>query len=118
MKKSTVKNRGIQTEPEKLTEPEMNAALQLIQLSGDSDSSRDIYHNAGDSSRVVNKEHGEEESVGDTAEVSSSTAVNVEATFDEDSQPKKRKFRSVAALYQVTKPLILNNKHRKFKSRN
>ncbi|CAN4108048.1 unnamed protein product [Withania somnifera] len=114
-----VKNRGIQTEPEKLTEPEMNAALQLIQLSGDSDSSRDVYHQAGDSSRVVNKEHGEEESVGDTAEVSSSTAVNREATFDEDSQPKRRKFRSVAALYQVTKPLILNNKHRKyFKSRN
>ncbi|KAK4739695.1 hypothetical protein R3W88_003392 [Solanum pinnatisectum] len=115
MKKSTVKNRGIQTEPEKLTEPEMNAALQLIQLSGDSDSSREIYNNAGESSRVVivEREHGEEESVGDTAEVSSSTAVNME---DEASPPKKRKFRSVAALYQVTKPLILKNKHRKFKS--
>ncbi|TMW80840.1 hypothetical protein EJD97_014535 [Solanum chilense] len=118
MKKSTVKNRGIQTEPEKLTEPEMNAALQLIQLSGDSDSSREIYHNAGDSSRVVivEREHGEEESVGDTADVSSSTAVNMEEIFDEASPPKKRKFRSVAALYQVTKPLILKNKHRKFKS--
>ncbi|KAL3382446.1 hypothetical protein AABB24_002133 [Solanum stoloniferum] len=110
MKKSTVKNRGIQTEPEKLTEPEMNAALQLIQLSGDSDSSREIYHSAGESSRIVIVE---EESVGDTAEVSSSTAVNME---DEASPPKKRKFRSVAALYQVTKPLILKNKHRKFKS--
>ncbi|MCD7449811.1 hypothetical protein HAX54_001548 [Datura stramonium] len=107
---STVKNRGIQTEPEKLTEPEMNAALQLIQLSGDSDSSRDInYHTGGDSSRVVivEREHGEEESVGDTAEVSSSTAVNMEETFDGASRPKKRKFRSVAALYQVTKPFIL-----------
>ncbi|KAK6805381.1 hypothetical protein RDI58_003166 [Solanum bulbocastanum] len=115
MKKSTVKNIGIQAEPEKLTEPEMNAALQLIQLSGDSDSSREIYHNAGESSRVVivEREHGEEESVGDTAEVSSSTAANME---DEASPSKKRKFRSVAALYQVTKPLILKNKHRKFKS--
>ncbi|OIT22993.1 hypothetical protein A4A49_35689 [Nicotiana attenuata] len=117
---STMKNRGIQTEPEKLTEPEMNAALQLIQLSGDSDSSaRDIGHTAGDNSRVVivEKEHGEEESVGDTAEVSS-TAVNMEETFDEAFPPKKRKLRSISALYQVTKPLILKNKHRKFKSRN
>nr|XP_016466046.1 PREDICTED: uncharacterized protein LOC107788831 [Nicotiana tabacum] len=117
---STVKNRGIQTEPEKLTEPEMNAALQLIQLSGDSDSSaRDIDHTAGDSWRVViaEKEHVEEESVGDTAEVSS-TVVNMEETFDEADKgfpPKKRKFRSISALYQVTKPLILKNKHRKFK---
>ncbi|KAF3651927.1 hypothetical protein FXO38_16384 [Capsicum annuum] len=121
-KSSAVKNRGIQTEPEKLTEPEMNAALQLIQLSGDSDSSRDICHNAGDSSRVLiigeRDFHGEEESVGDTAEVSSSTAVNMEETFEEASPKKKRKFRSVAALYQVTKPLMLKNKHRKFKSRN
>ncbi|MCD7449810.1 hypothetical protein HAX54_001547 [Datura stramonium] len=119
---STVKHRGIQTEPEKLTEPEMNAALQLIQLSGDSDSSRDIiYHTGGDSSRVVivEREHGEEESVGDTAEVSSSAAaVNMEETFEEASPSKKRKFRSVAALYQVTKPFNLKNKHRKFKSRN
>ncbi|KAJ8572566.1 hypothetical protein K7X08_009077 [Anisodus acutangulus] len=119
---STVKNRGIQTEPLKLTEPEMNAALQLIQLSGDSDSSRDINHTAGDSTSravIVQTEHGgEEESVGDTAEVSSSTAVNMEDTFDEVSPgPKKRKFRPVAALYQVTKPLILHNKHHKFKSR-
>nr|XP_009786537.1 PREDICTED: uncharacterized protein LOC104234639 [Nicotiana sylvestris] len=100
---STVKNRGIQTEPEKLTEPEMNAALQLIQLSGDSDSSaRDIDHTAGDSWRVViaEKEHGEEESVGNTAEVSS-TAVNMEETFDEAFPSTKRKFRSISALYQV-----------------
>ncbi|KAK4339967.1 hypothetical protein RND71_041429 [Anisodus tanguticus] len=110
---------GIQTEPLKLTEPEMNAALQLIQFSGDSGSSRDnIYHTAGDStSRVVIVER-EEESVGDTAEVSSSTGVNMEETFDEASPPKKRKFRSITTLYQVTKPMILNNKHRKFKSRN
>ncbi|CAH9058489.1 unnamed protein product [Cuscuta europaea] len=81
---------GEETES-RLTEPEMDAALQLIQLSGDSDSGR-YCNNAGD-----------EESV--TADAVSDNIDLDEAALEAFPRPRKRKFRSVVDLYQVTQPV-------------
>ncbi|VFQ88851.1 unnamed protein product [Cuscuta campestris] len=66
-----------------VTEPEMDAALQLIQLSGDSDSGRYC---------------GDEESVTD--------ATSDEAALDA-RPPRKRKFRSLVDLYAATDPVLM-----------
>lgn len=85
----------------RLTEPEMDAALQLIQLSGDSDSVKYCNNAAGD-----------EESVTDAM---SSASMNEENNLEEAAleacPPRKRKFRSIVDLYQVTKPVFMTTKH-------
>lgn len=87
----------------RLTEPEVYAALQLIQLSGDS------------SSKVGNgsfEEKGEEESVGNSTgdqEISSAmknTMIDDENLDDEACPPRNRKFRSILDIYMQTRPLI------------
>lgn len=118
-------------EESRLTEPEMDAALQLIQLSGDSDSGVRCNNN-GDVAKRGRRDDGREESVGDTAEICSSSAsasasaVNiisvVVATTTEDENldeaeqgwlSRKRKFRSVVELYRVTSPTIKAGKRSK-----
>nr|GMC78554.1 60S ribosomal protein L3 [Ipomoea batatas] len=98
---SARKERSCEEMESRLTEPEMDAALQLIQLSGDSDSGRYCNNAAGD-----------EESVTDAV---SSASMNEENNLEEAAlaacPPRKRKFRSLADLYQVTEPVFMTTKH-------
>lgn len=121
-----------------LTDPEVDAALQLIQLSGDSaDSNYKLAAAAAAAGGNNNFDHHlakleEEESVGDTVNVGNNTADEISSTVnhyddlieednldnDEEIRPlRKRKFRSVFDLYLKTKPLLLkkqgNKKSRK-----
>lgn len=94
----------------RLTEPEVDAALQLIQLSGDSTDSK-----LGNGT-FPDLEKEEEESVGNTtgstAEEISSTLKNNSNTIieenldDEACPPRQRKFRSILDIYMNTRPLI------------
>ncbi|KAL1564679.1 hypothetical protein AAHA92_06990 [Salvia divinorum] len=72
-----------------MTEPEMDAALQLIQLSGDS------------GARTA--EQSPEHSVADSNEISSSYAK----LGDLDALPRKRKrFRLIDDIYSITSPAV------------
>nr|GLL45575.1 hypothetical protein A4A49_03103 [Ipomoea trifida] len=107
-----------------LTEPEIDAALQLIQLSGDSDSGGVRCNNNGGVGYAKRARRGDEcggeESVGDTAEICSSSAsavnINVVVGRREDENldgaeqgwlSRKRRFRSVVELYRVTSPVMI-----------
>ncbi|KAL3638134.1 hypothetical protein CASFOL_018004 [Castilleja foliolosa] len=77
-----------------ITEPEMDAALQLIQLSGDSTGT------GGGAPRTA--EQNREESVGDSPEISSNMKYR-----ELDALPRRRKrFRSIDDIYSITRPLI------------
>ena len=104
---SQIKTRRAQTGP-RLTEPEVDAALQLIQLSGDSTDSK--FGNGGG---AFDKE--EEESVGNTTgstadEISSAMKINsriIDDNLDDEAcPPRQRKFRYIHDLYMNTRPLI------------
>ncbi|OIS98479.1 hypothetical protein A4A49_14663 [Nicotiana attenuata] len=86
------------------TSPEMEAALQLIQLSGDSHGCSLI------------EEEGEI-SVGNSTEETYSSlnlhGYETENSRSESSMKKIRKFRSVVDLYRATKPLIMKKKMKK-----
>nr|GMD82943.1 hypothetical protein A4A49_03103 [Ipomoea batatas] len=111
-----------------LTEPEIDAALQLIQLSGDSDSAAAVRCSNGGGGYAKRARRGDEcggeESVGDTAEICSSSAsasasavnINVVIGRREDENldgaeqgwlSRKRRFRSVVELYRVTSPVMI-----------
>nr|GMC80335.1 hypothetical protein A4A49_03103 [Ipomoea batatas]GME13732.1 hypothetical protein A4A49_03103 [Ipomoea batatas] len=108
-----------------LTEPEIDAALQLIQLSGDSDSAAAVRCSNGGGGYAKRARRGDEcggeESVGDTAEIcsSSASAVNINVVIgrreDENNLDgaeqgwlsRKRRFRSVVELYRVTSPVMI-----------
>ncbi|KAI3445676.1 hypothetical protein Pfo_002341 [Paulownia fortunei] len=94
MKKSPSarKSRKTQMEPN-LTEPEMDAALQLIQLSGDSAES------GGGAAKTV--EQNREESIGDSNEISSAIKI----TGVEALPRRTKRFRSIDDLYRVTRPI-------------
>lgn len=77
-----------------LTEPEMDAALQLIQLSGDS------VETGGGTAKTA--EHSREESVGDSNEISSYKKV-----LELDALPRKKKrFRLIDDIYSITSPVV------------
>lgn len=82
-----------------LTEPEMEAALQLIQLS-----SGDDYSDNNSVNKVLNEE--------DSEVISSALNLkkrNLEVEFEDDYhslRSKKKKFRLIIDLYFNTKPLI------------
>lgn len=85
---SKIKESEMQSE---LTEPEMDAALQLIQLSGDS-----VETGARTAERTP------EGSVGDSNEISSYKIVG-----EVDALPRNRKrFRSIDDIYSITSPAI------------
>ncbi|PIN03822.1 hypothetical protein CDL12_23650 [Handroanthus impetiginosus] len=86
-----------------LTEPEMDAALQLIQLSGDS-----METGGGGAART--EEQSQEESVGDSHEISS----NMKIREFEVLPRRKKRFRSIDDVYSITRPVI---KKRSKKSR-
>ncbi|KAG6422015.1 hypothetical protein SASPL_118576 [Salvia splendens] len=82
-----------------MTEPEMDAALQLIQLSGDS------------GARTA--EQSPEQSVGDSNEISSSYAK----VGDLDALPRKRKrFRLIDEIYSITRTAVTLSSKRGKKS--
>ncbi|CAI9100010.1 OLC1v1036927C1, partial [Oldenlandia corymbosa var. corymbosa] len=88
----------------------VNAALQLIQLNGDSSSfsSKEGKDNGG-----LEKKR-DEESVGKSIEISSALKNTMieEDNFDvgEAFPPGNRKFRSILDIYNEMKPLSTNNK--------
>lgn len=107
-----------------LTQPELDAAHQLIQLSGDSVAAYSSSSGAKGNSLdylMHNTNRHEAESVGDGdiincgAEIlspsSSSSNIRMAESLDvceemDASSLRKRKFRSVADLYANTKPLV------------
>ncbi|GER24710.1 hypothetical protein STAS_00253 [Striga asiatica] len=91
MKKSPHTNNSRKLMEPRLTDPEIDAALQLIQLSGDS------------AARTA--DHSREESVGDSHEISSNLerAINGELEW---LPRRKKRFRSIDDVYSATRPLI------------
>ncbi|KAL3515589.1 hypothetical protein ACH5RR_022491 [Cinchona calisaya] len=112
----------------RLTEPEFDAALQLIQLSGDSSSAENTnkfgstFPRRDDDDVDIDQEE-EEESVANTTgstadEISSTTLRNnnnnnnnnnniVDENLDDEAcPPRQRKFRSIRDIYIHTRPLI------------
>ena len=86
------------------TKSEIDAAEQLIQLSGDSDSSKNDNNNNDDV--VV-----EQSDIGDTTHDLISTASNEYCDDDQTTifgfEPRKSKrFKSLLEIYSLTKPLI------------
>lgn len=95
MKKSAPSRNIRKTQMESdLTEPEMDAALQLIQLSGDS------AETGGGAAKTV--EQNPEESVGDSHEISS----NMKIRELEALPRRKKRFRLIEDVYSVTRPVI------------
>ncbi|XP_047951735.1 uncharacterized protein LOC125197078 isoform X2 [Salvia hispanica] len=93
------KSKEIEMEFE-MTEPEMDAALQLIQLSGDS------------GARTA--EQSPEQSVGDSNEISSWYAK----VGDLDALPRKRKrFRLIDEIYSITSPAVCVSRKRDYLKR-
>ncbi|CAI9765344.1 unnamed protein product [Fraxinus pennsylvanica] len=87
-----------------LSNTELDAALQLIQLSGDSDYSKENH--GGDATKSV--EQHREESVGDSNEISS-IFIRVLKAYPK----RKRRYRSIVDLYNVAKkPVIIMKKFR------
>ncbi|KAL2477506.1 uncharacterized protein Fot_46520 [Forsythia ovata] len=94
--------------PQMVSNPELDAALQLIQLSGDSDNSK--QNQGGDATKSVEQQR--EESVGDSNEISSTFIRELKAC----PKRKKRyrsKYRSIVDLYTVTKPVIIKKRGKK-----
>lgn len=86
-----------------ISNTELDAALQLIQLSGDSDYSKE---NHGDATKSV--EQHREESVGDSNEISSIFIRELKG-----NPKRKKRYRSIVDLYNVTKkPVIIKKKFR------
>ncbi|KAL9174634.1 hypothetical protein ABFS82_02G064300 [Erythranthe guttata] len=83
------------------TGPEMDAALQLIQLSGDSAES-----GGGGAAKTV--EQSPEESVGDSHEISSDLQKNNNSIKEVETlrRRRKRRFRLIGDVYSVTGPVI------------
>ncbi|KAG8368728.1 hypothetical protein BUALT_Bualt15G0076100 [Buddleja alternifolia] len=77
-------------------DPEMDAALQLIQLSGDSTES------CGGGGGAKTVEHSGEESVGDSNEISSAVKTR---SLEELRRRRTKRFRSIDDLYSVTRPI-------------
>ncbi|CAI9103931.1 OLC1v1002527C1 [Oldenlandia corymbosa var. corymbosa] len=97
----------------RLSEPEVDAALQLIQLSGESSACSAPSHNNNDNGGFEDK--GDEDSV----EISSAmrnTMIEDENLDDEACPPRNRKFRSILDIYTETKPLSPNNDKKKNKA--
>ncbi|GFP93859.1 hypothetical protein PHJA_001530200 [Phtheirospermum japonicum] len=94
MKKSPPASKKKQMMETHLTEPEMDAALQLIQLSGDSAGT------GGGAARTA--EQSREESVGDSPEISSNMKFRELAALPR----RKKRFRSIDDIYSITRPLI------------
>ncbi|KAL3538583.1 hypothetical protein ACH5RR_001949 [Cinchona calisaya] len=99
----------------RLTEPEFDAVLQLIQLSSDSTDSK-VGNNGAFHDNNFEKEGAEEEesvgnTTGSTAEHEISSAVKNNGIIDDNLDdeacpPRQRKFRSIHDIYMQTKPLI------------
>ncbi|CAK9151212.1 unnamed protein product [Ilex paraguariensis] len=93
----------------RFTEPELDAALQLIQLSGDSEDK----DNDNSTIDVVQLKH-ENQSNDDTDDVSSAM-IEIESptkNFEKETcsgrkRKSKSKFRSIVDLYRMTKPLMI-----------
>ena len=89
----------------RLTQLEMDAVAQLIQLSS-GDLAPDFHHLWLE---LEIKENREAESVGE--EASSSTVINPEEKFLEEALPRRRKrVLAIADIYRKTKPLIKSSK--------
>ncbi|KAL7157238.1 hypothetical protein ABFS83_02G064400 [Erythranthe nasuta] len=102
MKKSEVARKRRKTQMESQpTGPEMDAALQLIQLSGDSAES-----GGGGAAKTV--EQSPEESVGDSHEISSDLQKKINNNIKEVEtlRRRKRRFRLIDDVYSITKPVI------------
>ncbi|CAI9770104.1 unnamed protein product [Fraxinus pennsylvanica] len=93
--------------PQMVSSPEMDAALQLIQLSGDSDYSKE--KRGRDATKSV--EQHLEESVGDSNEISSIFIRELKTC-----PKRKARYRSIVDLYSVTKPVIIKNRGKKFRN--
>lgn len=85
--------RKTQMEETQLTDPEMDAALQLIQLSGDS----------AESAGAKTVEQTPEESIGDSNEISSDLKNK---QLRPRKKKKKKRLRLIDDLYSITKPVI------------
>ncbi|KAL7119470.1 hypothetical protein ACP275_02G065500 [Erythranthe tilingii] len=101
MKKSEAARKSRKTQMESQpTGPEMDAALQLIQLSGDSAES-----GGGGAAKTV--EQSPEESVGDSHEISSDLQKKINSIKEvETLRRRKRRFRLIGDVYSITKPVI------------
>ncbi|KAG8368726.1 hypothetical protein BUALT_Bualt15G0075900 [Buddleja alternifolia] len=84
----------INNRAQKKMDPELDAALQLIQLSGDSTES------GGGGAKTA--EHSGEESVGDSNEISSAVKTR---SLEELRRRRTKRFRSIDDLYSVTRPI-------------
>ncbi|CAA0839030.1 Unknown protein [Striga hermonthica] len=93
MKKSPQTSNSRKLMEPRLTDPEIDAALQLIQLSGDS------------AARTA--DHSREESVGDTHEISSNLGRAINGGEVEWLPRRKKRFRSIDDVYSATTPLIM-----------
>ncbi|CAA2934749.1 Hypothetical predicted protein [Olea europaea subsp. europaea] len=93
--------------PQMVSNPEMDAALQLIQLSGDSDYSKENH--GGHATKSV--EQNREESVGDSNEISSTFIRELKTC-----PKRKRRYRSIDDLYSVTKPVIIKKRGKKIRN--
>lgn len=99
MIKDQMKKHGEKTQkvgPSDLTEPEVDAALQLIQLSGDTAES------GGGAAKTV-EQNSREESVGESSnEISSKVG-------------RRKRFRSIEELYGITTPIMIRSKKKRGK---
>ncbi|KAG8642947.1 hypothetical protein MANES_12G146500v8 [Manihot esculenta] len=101
-----------------LTELEMVAAQQLMQLS-DEDNSNSINRNS--KNKINNCDDNEEESFDRSSQDEITSKKKIEEIFGKEEEfiiiqrPKKRRFRSLQSIYEATKPL--NVRHGKINHR-
>ncbi|KAL1544399.1 hypothetical protein AAHA92_21256 [Salvia divinorum] len=88
----------------RLTQLEMDAVVQLLQLSS-GDSAADCHLLWVEIKRQVEREENREESVG---EASSSSAINPEKLLEEALPRRKKRVLPIADIYRKTAPLINN----------
>lgn len=96
-----------------LTQLEMDAVLQLIQLRGNSADDSQVFwvnlagkkEKVGEEIKQEEEEENREESVGET---SSSSVINPEKSLEEALPRRRKKFLPIADIYRKTQPLIKN----------
>ncbi|PIN13520.1 hypothetical protein CDL12_13858 [Handroanthus impetiginosus] len=100
-----------------LTELEMDAVFQLIQLSGSPvDDLQLFWVNFPGTKEEKKKEEEEEEEGRSAGEALSSSLIDEENCFEEALPRRITRYGSLVEIYRKTQPLI-NNKHHKKKPR-